>query len=126
MWLWEAELRRLGFRRRSERYWRCDRRYGLGSDGHVSVFCWGELAAEGRLLAELTEFHVTFYFGLDHVHFYYHEHHDNEWHPAGHTSGPEIRRLGRDPEALRRRADAAASDLAAALGGRLRPREPPE
>jgi hypothetical protein len=126
MWLWEAEFRRLGFRRRSERYWRCDRRYGLGADGHLSVFSWGELAGPGGLLlAELTEFHVTFRLGLDHIHFYYHEYRDNEWHPGGRTSGREIRRLGEDPRALRRRADAVAAALAEALGGLLRPREPP-
>ena len=28
MWLWDGELRRLGFRRKSERYWQCERRFG--------------------------------------------------------------------------------------------------
>ena len=38
MWLWHDDLQRLGFRRRSERYWRCDRHYGLGEDAYLSVF----------------------------------------------------------------------------------------
>ena len=64
MWLNDAQMSDLGFRRKGERYWRCDRRHGLSEHDHVSVFCWSEQrATDGRRLVELTEFHVTFYRG---------------------------------------------------------------
>jgi hypothetical protein len=123
MWLWESELRELGFRRKSDRYWQCERRFGLEDDEHLSIFSWSEQAipssASGpaRFLVELTEFHLTFRIQCDHVHFYYHERLENEWFPEGHTSSTEIRRLGQDPLALRSRADQIASAFVAALGG---------
>jgi hypothetical protein len=122
MWLWDDELQRLGFRRRSDRYWRCERRFGLAGDDHLSVFSWSEQAVPGagracRFLVELTEFHVTFHAGGEHLHFYYHERADNEWAPEGHTSGNEVRRAGCDLESLRAEADAVARDLVEALGG---------
>src|SRR4051812_45307564 len=100
MWLWESELRELGFRRKSDRYWQCERCHELPDGAHLSVFSWGEQSIPGRrgggpvrYLVELTEFHVTFRIGLENIHFYYHERLDNQWHPEGHTSGPEVRRL---------------------------------
>src|SRR5579872_5870070 len=126
MWLWECELRELGFRRKSERYWRCERRFGLPLHGHLSIFSWSEQALPGRrrdaarFLVELTEFHVTFEIGLARLHYYYHERRENEWAPGGHTFGRALRRLGCDPAALRAEADAVAVELLAALGGLLR------
>ena len=123
MWLWESELRELGFRRKGERYWQCALRFGLREDDHLSVFSWSEQtlpAGRGgrpRYLIELTEFHVTFLIGHDNVHFYYHERRENDWAPAGHTSSAEIRRLRHDPRALRNRADRVARAFVAALGG---------
>src|SRR5262245_42315465 len=38
MWLWECELRRLGLRRQSPRYWQCERRYGMPGNAYLSVF----------------------------------------------------------------------------------------
>jgi hypothetical protein len=128
MWLWESELRELGFKRKSERYWQCERHFDLPDHAHLSVFSWGEQSIPAgrsgpvRFLVELTEFHVTFRLGLEHVHFYYHERLDNEWVPAGHTSGAEIRRLDHDPAPLRQAADVIAAALATALGGAYRPR----
>jgi hypothetical protein len=124
MWRWDGELGRIGFRRRGERFWLCERRYGLVGSDHVSVFSWSEQSLPGgTFLVEVTEFHVTLYRGGEHLHFYYHEMLDNQWHPAGHTSGAEIRRLGLDPERLRDQADLIAAVLAEALGGGPAPRE---
>jgi hypothetical protein len=123
MWLWESELRSLGFRRKSERYWQCERRFGLPACGHLSAYSWSEHAVAGeRLLAELSTFHVTFEIGHDNVHFYYHERLENEWEPAGHTTSAEITRLGHDPLRLRAWADAVAARLVAALGSVFHPR----
>jgi hypothetical protein len=127
MWLWDCEMHRLGFRRKSDRYWWCQRRYGLADGDHISVFSWSEQTiptdrSQARFLVELTEFHVTLPRGGEHFHFYYHEHGDNEWQPAGHTSSAELRRVGCDPDGLRTTADAIAAELAAALGGVLVPR----
>ena len=123
MWKHESDMRQLGFRRRGDRYWQCERRHGLGGYDHLSVFSWSEqLLPGGAFLVELTEFHVTFYRGGEHLHFYYHEMHPNEWLPAGHTSLNEIRRLGLDPFELRETADAVALGLVLALGGVLLPR----
>ena len=130
MWLWESELRELGFRRKAAGYWRCARRYGMKGDEHISVFARCEQAIAGHprhgggLLVELAEFHVTFPLGED-VHFYYHEVSRGEWAPGGHTSGAELRRLGLDPDELRRRADGIAGAFVAELGGDSRaPRGP--
>jgi len=128
MWLWASELIELGFRRKSERYWRCERRYGLPNWAHLSLFSWGEHAlprksGPSRLLVELTEFHVTFVLRHDHVHFYYHEHLENDWEPGGHTCAGHLRRLGADVAALRAQADAIAEALIIALGGRFYSRD---
>jgi hypothetical protein len=128
MWLWECELRSLGFRRKSERYWQCERGHELPVAAHLSVFTWSEQRipprADGgvRWLVELTEFHVTFQLGLEHVHFYYHEQGENDRRPAGHTSSAEIARLRESPRACRREADVIAAALVSALGGVLLPR----
>jgi hypothetical protein len=123
MWLWENELRELGFRRKGERYWLCGRRFGLHEDDHLSVVSWCEQTilagrrGRPRYLIELTEFHVTLCIGHENVHFYFHESGENEWGPAGHTSSAEIRRLGHDPCALQGVADRVAGAFVAALGG---------
>jgi hypothetical protein len=127
MWLWACELHDLGFRRRSESYWRCENRFHLPVNGHLSIFSWGEQSVPGhrgrnRFLVELTEFHVTFLLGFEHVHFYYHEILDNDWEPGGHTSPAEIGRLGYDVIALRDSADEIAAEVIAALRGVLRSR----
>jgi hypothetical protein len=128
MWLWDNELYERGFRRRSERYWQCVRGHGLPADAHLSLFSWAEQTLPGRrkgqrrYLVEVTEFHVTFAIGIEHLHFYYHEHCDNDWKPAGHTSAGELRRLGLVPAQWRQRADEVAARLVASLGGTLFPR----
>jgi hypothetical protein len=123
MWKWDSEMRQLGFRRRGERFWLCERRHGLTAPDHISVFCWSERALPaGAFLVEMTEFHVTFYRGGEQLHFYYHEVLDNHWQPGGHTSRGEIQRLGLDTEELRAAADVVAEALAEALGGLLLPR----
>lgn len=121
MWKWDSELRELGFRRRSERYWQCENRFGLTCDEHLSIFPWSEQNLPGTsvCLVEVDTFHVTFLIGFDHVHFYYHEVLDNDWSPGGHTSSCEIRRLGENPRDLRRRADEIAAQFVEALGGIL-------
>jgi hypothetical protein len=120
MWLYDAQMHSLGFRRRGERYWQCERRLGLSGGDHVSVFCWSEqrLPTGGRLV-ELTEFHVTFYRAGEQLHFYYHQLDDDRWRHEGNTSHNEIRRLGLEPAELRAEADAIARELALALGGTL-------
>jgi hypothetical protein len=131
MWLWESELYERGFRRRSDRYWQCERGYGLPPAAHLSVFSWGEQTIPGRrrrerrLLVELTEFHVTFLLGGEHVHFYYHEVLHNDWQPLGHTSANEFRRLGHEPLAWLVHADTIAAKMTAALGGTFYPRDGP-
>jgi hypothetical protein len=123
MWLWESELRELGFRRKSERYWQCERHYGLQVGDHLSVYTWSEQPIsskstdQARILVELSAFHVTFAVRGENVHFYYHELLDNEWEPAGHTSSAEIRRVGCDPQELRDLADAVAVAFVQALHG---------
>jgi hypothetical protein len=71
---------------------------------------------------EISAFHVTFLLNADNIHFYYHEAGDGVWAPGGYTSVAEIERHGVDPGALRDIADAAAAEVAAALGGVLRKR----
>jgi hypothetical protein len=127
VWLWECELCDLGFRRKADRYWQCERRFGMGNGEHLSVYSWSEQRVPAdtgvaRFLVEVTEFHVTFEVGSDNLHFYYHEYLENEWRPAGHTSAGEIRRLDCDPRALREGADAVAVSLVEALGGVFHPR----
>src|SRR5262249_23147805 len=112
MWLWDCQLRELGFTRKADRYWLCERCYGLKGHGHLSVFSWSEQTIPGarrrRFLVEVSEFHVTLARGGENIHFYYHEHLDNTWEPGGHTSCAEIRRLDLDPQVLRAQADAIA------------------
>jgi hypothetical protein len=128
MWLWASELHERGFRRRSDRYWRCERGFGLPDGAHVSIFSWSEQTLPGgasggsRFLVKLTEFHVTFVLQGEHVHFYCHERLENEWEPGGHTSAAQLRRLGLGPAELRAAADEVAMALVAALGGTWRPR----
>src|SRR5262249_55508825 len=132
MWLWESELRELGFRRKSEGYWRCERRYGLADGEYVSVFSWGEQtlppAARGpaRYVVELTEFHVTFLIGIGHVHFYYHEYGGGGGGGAGGRGAPAAaggrRGRGRAPAPRRAGADRIAWGLVGGLGGVWRPR----
>ncbi len=125
MWLWQAELHHLGFRRRSEHYWQCERRHGLPPSAHLSIWPWSEQGIPGpgkgklRYLVEVTEFHVTFLSAVDHLHFYFHERDANEWKPGGHTSSAELRRLGENPRALRALADVIAQRLIESWGGRL-------
>src|SRR5438874_13480322 len=127
MWQWDIDLRQLGFRRRGDGYWQCERRHGLERNDHLSVFSWSEQTLPGgRFLVELTEFHVTFYRGGEHLHFYYHELLDNHWQPAGHTSVNEIHRLGLDPEELRALADDIAAEVVFALDGVLLARKQAE
>jgi hypothetical protein len=128
MWLWASELSGFGFRRKSERYWQCERRFGLPPSAHLSLFSWGEQSVSDesgrpRFLVGLTEFHVTFVLRHEHVHFYYHERLENDWKPGGHTSAGHLRRLGADPAALRARADAVAAAVVEALGGTFFPRK---
>ena len=126
MWLWECELHAVGFRRRSDRYWQCERRFGLPQSAYLSIF---EHAAfhvperkrrTARHALEVSAFHVTFLVGVDHIHFYYHELDDYLWEPAGHTSNAEIRRHGVDPQILRDEADRIAEQVAHAFGGILK------
>ncbi len=124
MWLHDVELSTLGFRRKGDRYWRCERRFGLDGWDHLSVWSWSEQRlGGGRFLVELTEFHVTFYRRGEHLHFYYHEVLDDHWQAAGHTSRNEIRRLGLEPDDLRGEADTVARAVVEALGGVLLARE---
>lgn len=123
MWTWESELRFLGFRRRSEGYWRCEGRHGLPAWGHLSLFPWAEQRLPGgRRLIAVDTFHVTLVLGGEHLHFYYHERAENHWEPGGHTSRREIRRLGQTLFTLRELADEIAGLVVAGLGAELRPR----
>jgi hypothetical protein len=129
MWLWECELRELGFRRKSTRYWQCANRFGLEEDAHLSIYTWSEelpSASSGgkHVLIELSTFHVTFEIGLENIHFYYHERLENEWEPGGHTSRGEILRLGHEPMRLRERADAVARAFVEGLRGVFHARSP--
>jgi hypothetical protein len=128
MWLWECELRQLGLRRLSPRYWQCERRYGLPRGAYLSVFSHaGESqTAAGDVQRErldICAFHVTFCLGVDRVHFYFHEVAEGVWEPGGHTSGTEIRRYRREPAELRAIADRVAGEFLSALGMKLTPRD---
>ncbi len=127
MWLWAVELHELGFRRRSDRYWQCERRFGLPEQAHLSIFASEQRIPAGkgrkRCLVELAAFHVTFEIDRDNVHFYYHERLDNEWEAGGHTSAGEMARLGQELRVLRDCADGIAASLIEALGGVCHPRE---
>jgi hypothetical protein len=128
MWLWECELRRLGFRRLSERYWQCERWYGLPQGAYLSVFSHAEerqptAGGAGRERLDMCAFHVTFCLGVDRVHFYFHERAENVWEAGGHTSALEIRRYRREPAELRAVAEGVAAEFLAALGMTLLPRD---
>jgi hypothetical protein len=128
VWLWESELRELGFKRKSERYWQCERRFGLDDCSHLSIYSWREQTVRGarsgpvRFLVELTEFHVTFERERDNIHFYFHERLENEWEPGGHTSSVEIRQLGYEPAELREVAEEIAVTFIEAVNGVYHPR----
>jgi hypothetical protein len=122
MWIWECDLHRIGFRRRGDRYWQCERRFGLPPGAYFSLFPHDEHLTGARRSLEIWAFHVTFCLDVDNVHFYYHEHLDSSWEPGGHTSSVEILRHGADPRQLRDQADESAAALATALGGVLLPR----
>jgi hypothetical protein len=125
MWIIDAELQRLGFRRRSRRYWQCERRYGLPDDAYISIYSTGKdthLDRDPMALrsaVDVSAFHVTFLLDVDNVHFYYHEYGDGVWEAGGHTSSAEIARHGVDPVVLRRLADAVAADFVLALDASL-------
>lgn len=127
MWLWEFQLRPLGLRRLSDRYWQCERCHGLPDDAYLSVFAHAQERQTAGLAAgcervDVCAFHVTFCLGVDRVHFYYHERAEGVWEPGGHTSGTEIRRYRRDPAELRAVADRVASEFLSVLGMALAPR----
>ena len=124
VWIWSFELQRLGFQKKSRRYWQCKNRYGLEPDDYLSAFLWTEQKGNaGRpSLYELTEFHVTFQRAGHRLHFYYHETREWQWTAGGYTSARELRRLRCDPCALRDAADKIAEAFIAAAGGVLAPR----
>jgi hypothetical protein len=127
MWLWACELRQLGLRRLSARYWQCERRYGLPGDAYLSVFSHARerhvtAGAVEHERVDLCAFHVTFCLGVDRVPFYFHEIAEGVWEPGGHTSATEIRRYLREPTELRAVADRVAFEFVSALGMRLLPR----
>jgi hypothetical protein len=119
MWLWEIELQGLGLRLRGERFRVCERRHGLAGHDHITVFSWAEeLLPDGRIRAELTEFHVTLYRAGEALHFYYHEVDHNVWRRGGHTSRVKIAQLGLSRRSLRTEAERIACRFVEALGGR--------
>lgn len=127
MWIWDFQLRQLGFRRKNNRYWRCEYGFGLNEGDHLSLFLWTRethsATSPTRSLAyELTEFHVTFLTDRDHLHFYYHEIQENRWEPGGYTSAIQIQGLGFDPRDLISEADTIAQELVAVLNGTWVPR----
>ena len=120
MWLLEAHLRELGFKRKSERYWQCENRYGLPSNAHFSLFPWSESSLSGgQILVELTEFHITFAYGRKNIRFYYRRCSVEIWTPGFHSCFRKMQRLVDDPAALVRKADAVARTFIEALGGML-------
>jgi hypothetical protein len=127
MWIWDFQLRQLGFRQKNDLYWRCERGFGLSEGDHLSVFLWTqedhqEVAGSKRAF-ELTEFHVTFLIDRDHIHFYYHEIQDNRWKPGGHTSSIQLKGMGLDPQSLIQEADTVAQELVQMLKGRWMSRD---
>ena len=99
----------------------------LPNGAYLSVFSHAEEKQSttdtgGRERVDVAAFHVTFYLGVDRVHFYFHEVADGVWEPGGHTSAAEIRRYRREPADLRDVADRVAGEFLSALGMRLVPR----
>ena len=128
MWLWESELNEIGFRHRSRGYWQCERGFGLPEQSYVSLFVGGKVQATraGRARqrpVEVSSFHITFMFGADNLHFYYHEQAEGIWEPGGYTSAPEIRRYEIDPRQLCDMADKIAARLTTAWRGVLLARQ---
>lgn len=129
MWIWEGELERHGFRRRSRRYWQCERGFRLPAGAYISVYVTDKDTAPGRRrrgghrVVEAAAFHVTFLLDVDNVHFYYHEQAEGVWEPGGHTSAAEIARHGFETSRLREIADTSAREFARALNVHLLPRE---
>lgn len=121
MWIWDYQLREMGFRQKNDLYWQCDRGFGLAEGDHLSLFLWTEQAhaspAAPKSAFELTEFHVTFFLERNHVHFYYHEVRDGHWEPGGHTSSLQLRALGYEPGNLLAEADAIAQEFVRTLDG---------
>jgi hypothetical protein len=127
MWLWDCELRHLGLRRLSPRYWQCERRYGLPIGAYLSAFAHAmerqtPTGSAGRERFDICAFHVTFCLGIDRVHFYFHEVTEGVWEPGGHTSSVEIRRYRREPSELRAVADRIAAEFLSVLEQKLLPR----
>lgn len=122
MWIWDFQLRQLGFRQKNNRYWRCERGFGLSEGDHLSLFLWTRETYAPTSAFELTEFHVTILTDRDHLHFYYHEIQENHWEPGGHTSAIQIQGLGFDPDELISEADTIAQQLVTVLNGTWIPR----
>jgi len=125
--LWKHQLLELGLREKGARYWRCDDRYEMNQGVHLSVFLWTADARSSRRAQrfELCEFHITFELGTENIHFYYHEVREGQWRGAGHTSSPEIQRLGYQTSPLRENADQIALRWVEALQCQLLPRRSP-
>ena len=118
MWIRENELYQLGFRQRSEGYWKCERKFGQGDASYLSIFAYAVEWQAGQRGLEVSAFHVTFPVGQDNLHFYYHERGDQLWEPGGHTSGREIQRYKLSLRRLRDRADEVAQRLIQAWAGK--------
>ena len=119
--IWTDELRQLGFRQKSDRYWHCAGGYGLDDQSHLSVFLWTCHARLSQQVAcfQICEFHVTFERAGHNLHFYYHELRDNEWTAGGHTSTREITTLGLETGILLTAADEIANQFVGAINGIL-------
>lgn len=120
MWLWICELKQLGFKQKSKRYFQCKRGHGLEIDSHISMFLWTRNGKGKNVTCyEVTEFHITIKRGGHNLHFYYHESAANEWQRGGHTSTNEIARLGYCAATLREHADLIARKFVANLNGKM-------
>jgi len=127
MWLWTCELKQLGFKRKSDRYFQCARGYGLNEgefgksefcDGqYISLFLWTQNSRANATCFELSEFHITMQLGGHNIHFYFHEKMANVWEHGGHTSSAEIHLLGYDANELCRIATVIATNFIGSLQG---------
>lgn len=72
MWLCINDLKQLGFRRKNDRLWTCENRYGLEAHDHLSMFLWTHYRSRrGEPIAvEICEFHVTLFAAGHNLHFY--------------------------------------------------------